>query len=218
MGADGIAQVDTTGLIVAAFDHRDSRNADPLIHTHCAVSNKVCVIGADGIPHWLALDGQPLHAAAVAASEFYNTRIEELLIERLALQFAEVAAKTRGDKRPVREIVVPPELQDKWAKLLDRWSSRSASIDRRVGELSKEFQAEHGREPTAAEAFELNQIANLETRQGKHEPRSFAEQRQTWGTEALEVFGRRDLAKLISDIGVGGPSLSRDDDPPKKSR
>ena len=49
MGADGIAQVDTTGLIAAAFDHRDSRAGDPNLHTHVAVSNKVQAIGADGI-------------------------------------------------------------------------------------------------------------------------------------------------------------------------
>ena len=41
MGADGIAQVNTTGLVAAAFDHRDSRAGDPNLHTHVAVSNKV---------------------------------------------------------------------------------------------------------------------------------------------------------------------------------
>ena len=41
MGADGIAQVNTSGLIAAAFDHRDSRAGDPNLHTHVAVSNKV---------------------------------------------------------------------------------------------------------------------------------------------------------------------------------
>ena len=41
-GTDGIAQVDTTGLIAAAFTHRDSRAGDPDPHTHVAVSNKVC--------------------------------------------------------------------------------------------------------------------------------------------------------------------------------
>ena len=82
MGANGVAQVDTTGLIAGAFDHRDSRAGDPNLHTHVAVSNKVQALGADGIPRWLALDGTPLHKAAVAASELYNTRIEALLIER----------------------------------------------------------------------------------------------------------------------------------------
>ena len=41
-GANGIAQVDATGLIAAAFTHRDSRAGDPDLHTHVAVSNKVC--------------------------------------------------------------------------------------------------------------------------------------------------------------------------------
>ena len=79
MGAHGVAQVNTTGLIAAAFDHRDCRAGDPNLHTHLVISNKVQVIGADGVPRWLALDGTPLHHATVAASELYNTRIEALL-------------------------------------------------------------------------------------------------------------------------------------------
>ena len=80
IGAHGVAQVNTTGLIAAAFDHRDSRAGDPNLHTHLVISNKVQAIGADGVPRWLALDGTPLHHATVAASELYNTRIEALLI------------------------------------------------------------------------------------------------------------------------------------------
>lgn len=102
MGAGGIAQVDTAGLIVAAFDHRDSRAGDPNLHTHAALSNKVHVIGPDGIGRWRALDGATLHRAAVAASEFYNTRIEALLVEKLRVRFTARGAK-RG-KRPIREI------------------------------------------------------------------------------------------------------------------
>ena len=58
MGTDGVAQVNTTGLIAAAFDHRDSRAGDPNLHTHVVISNKVQAIGPDGIPRWLALDGR----------------------------------------------------------------------------------------------------------------------------------------------------------------
>ena len=101
MGTDGIAQVNTTGLIAAAFDHRDSRAGDPNLHTHVAISNKVQAIGTDGIPHWLALDGEPLYKAKVSASEFYNTRIEALLIAKIGVRCAEVTAKP--GKRPVRE-------------------------------------------------------------------------------------------------------------------
>ncbi|WP_155725246.1 MobF family relaxase, partial [Mycobacterium avium] len=89
MGARGVAQVDTTGLIAAAFDHRDSRAGDPNLHTHLVISNKVQAIGADGIPRWLALDGTPLHHATVAASELYNTRLEAHAIAKLGVGFAE---------------------------------------------------------------------------------------------------------------------------------
>ncbi|MBN3459738.1 relaxase domain-containing protein [Mycobacterium sp. DSM 3803] len=193
MGANGIAQVDTTGFIAAAFDHRDSRAGDPNLHTHVAISNKVRVIGADGIPRWLALDGDPLHKATVAASELYNTRLEAHLMAALGVQFAETRAK--NDKRPVREIVGIP------TELLERWSARRTAIEHRVADLAKAFQAEHHREPTAVEMLALSQQATLDTRQAKHEPRSLGEQRQTWHTEAIEILGsHRKLTRLITEI------------------
>ena len=97
-GKAGIAQVDTNGLVAAAFDHPDSRTGDPNLHTHVAVSAKVQ--GLDGA--WRALDMRVLHAMAVAASETYNTAVEDELRTRLGVRFVERAAG-RG-KRPVREI------------------------------------------------------------------------------------------------------------------
>ena len=102
-GTNGVAQVDTMGLIAAAFTHRDSRAGDPDLHTHVAVSNKVATVDADGVARWLALDGQPLHRITVAASELYNTRLEAHLQQRLGVRFAETESAGRG-KRPVREI------------------------------------------------------------------------------------------------------------------
>ena len=64
-----------TGLVAAAFDHRESRSGDPDLHTHVAVANKVC--GADG--KWRSLDARVLHSLGVAASERYNTRFEDAL-------------------------------------------------------------------------------------------------------------------------------------------
>jgi conjugative relaxase-like TrwC/TraI family protein len=140
-GTNGVAQVDTTGFIAAAFTHRDSRAGDPDLHTHVAISNKVATIDANGVQRWLALDGQPLHRTTVAASELYNTRIEAHTAHRLAalglgVQFADVPAG-RG-KRPVREIVGMSN------ELLEHFSSRRAAIETRAAELSKQFQATHG--------------------------------------------------------------------------
>jgi conjugative relaxase-like TrwC/TraI family protein len=199
-GSGGVAQVDTEGLIAVAFTHRDSRAGDPDLHTHVAISNKVSHVDADGVRRWLALDGQPLHRVAVAASELYNTRLEAHMIDSLAVSFVE-QSRGRG-KRPVREIDgMSPEL-------MSRWSSRRAAITARTAELAKKFQADHGREPTNTEIIALAQQATLESREAKHEPRSLAEQRHVWRSQAVEVLGRDGLHRMLAGV-LTGPHRAR---------
>jgi conjugative relaxase-like TrwC/TraI family protein len=63
-GRGGVRQVDVTGLVAAAFTHRDSRAGDPDLHTHVALANKVQTL--DG--RWLSIDGRVLHGISIAAS------------------------------------------------------------------------------------------------------------------------------------------------------
>jgi conjugative relaxase-like TrwC/TraI family protein len=177
-GPQGIRQVNVRGLVATAFTHRDSRAGDPDLHTHVAVANKVQAL--DG--RWLSIDGRVLFKANVAASETYNTALEQHLRETLGVRFAE-RPRTDPTKRPIREIVgVDPRLNQ-------RWSTRRAHIETRRGELAIQFQHDHGRPPTPVEALHLAQQATLETRDAKHEPRSLAEQRTTWHDEAAAVLG-----------------------------
>jgi conjugative relaxase-like TrwC/TraI family protein len=193
MGAQGVAQLDVEGVIATAFTHRDSRAGDPDLHTHVAMANKVRARGHDGIYRWLALDGRPLFKGTVAASEFYNSRIEALSLQRAGLVMAERPAE-RG-KRPVREFVGVP------AELSEAFSSRRLMIKARYTELAKAFQASHGREPTTVEAIALHQRATLDTRTAKHEPRSQAEQLQQWRTQAIEILGSpQALSDMLADV------------------
>ena len=194
LGADGVAQVSTDGLIAAAFTHRDSRAGDPDLHTHVTIANKVRVTDPSGGSKWMALDGRPLYKAVVSASEVYNSRLEAYCEQQLGVVFSErPSLDTR--KRPVREIEgVSPEL-------MRRWSSRRAAIEARTAELAHQFQQDHGREPTSTEAFDLAQKATLETRDRKHEPRSYAEQRQAWHGEATAMLGgERQLTDMVRGV------------------
>ena len=195
-GTNGIAQVDTTGLIAAAFTHRDSRAGDPDLHTHVAVANKVCT--RDG--RWLSLDGRVLYRNKVAASEHYNTRLEALLIERVGVRFADRGDAADG-KREVREIVgLDPEL-------LSRWSSRRGDIEVELAVLARRFQTEHHRPPTVVERQELAQQATLSTREVKHEPRSEAEQRRTWSADASEILrGADQVDELVRRVTGHAPT------------
>ena len=201
IGAQGVAQVDTDGFIAAHFLHRDTRASDPGLHTHVAVSNKVRAQGTDGIWRWYALDGRPLYACTVAASELYNTRLEAYLGAELGMRFAS-RGHTPDGKREVREVVgVNPEL-------LELWSSRRAAIDAEYAVLAKKFQAEHGREPTTPESIALFQQANLSTRAAKHEPRSLAEQRQEWRAQAIGLLGDERALNAMLGRCLGGRARS----------
>jgi conjugative relaxase-like TrwC/TraI family protein len=127
-GPQGVRQVNVRGLVGAAFTHRDSRAGDPDLHTHVAVANKVQTL--DG--RWLSIDGRVLFKANVAASETYNTALEQHLRDSLGVRFAERPG-TDPAKRPIREIVgVDPRLNR-------RWSTRRTHINTRRGELAIQF-------------------------------------------------------------------------------
>src|SRR3954454_3707174 len=194
-GHHGVAQVEVRGLIAEAFTHRDSRAGDPDLHTHVAISNKVQTL--DG--RWLALDGRAIYRNNVPASERYNTRLEALLVDRLSVRFANRPGADPS-KRPVREIV---GIDGPLPRL---WSSRRRAIEVRRSALALQFQADHGRPPTAVEAMSLAQRANLETRQAKHEPRSHAEQRASWRAQAVATLGGEErLCAYLDGVLRGTP-------------
>ena len=194
-GPQGIRQVNVRGLVATAFTHRDSRAGDPDLHTHVAVANKVQTL--DG--RWLSIDGRVLFKANVAASETYNTALEQHLRDTLGVRFAERPG-TDPAKRPIREIVgVDPRLNQ-------RWSTRRAHIEARRGELAIQFQHDHGRPPTPVEALHLAQQATLETRDAKHEPRSLAEQRTTWLNEAAAVLGGLSAVASMVQTALAPPA------------
>jgi conjugative relaxase-like TrwC/TraI family protein len=196
-GPQGIRQVNVRGLVAAAFTHRDSRAGDPDLHTHVAVANKVQTL--DG--RWLSIDGRVLFKANVAASETYNTALEQHLHEALGVRFAERPG-TDPAKRPIREIVgVDPRLNR-------RWSTRRAHIEARRGELAVQFQDDHGRPPTPVEALHLAQQATLETRDAKHEPRSLTEQRTTWHSEAAAVLDGPEAVASTVQTALAPPTES----------
>jgi conjugative relaxase-like TrwC/TraI family protein len=196
LGDKGQAQIETRGFLAAAFDHRDSRAGDPDLHTHLAISNKVRAgeDHPDGQPRWLSLDARALHAAAVAASERYNTRFEDALTRRLGVEFTERADTVRRDKRPVREIAGVPDV------LTRHFSRRRAAIEDRYRELAGDYRTAHGHEPPREAQLKLAQQATLETRDTKTAATSLADKISGWRKEAATVIGQRSLGDLEAAV------------------
>ncbi|WP_285100703.1 MobF family relaxase [Promicromonospora sp. MEB111] len=197
-GAGGVRQIDTHGLVAVAFDHLDSRAGDPDLHTHVAVSNKVR--GVDG--GWRALDGRVLHHLAVAASERYNTRVEQLLVDRLGVVFH---TETRGrGKQGVREIAGIPKA------LRDVFSRRRAAIEESYETLRAQYRAKHGHEPGTKTAFGLTQQANLDTRQAKDTPVGLRDRLPQWAGIVARVLGSADgVARMLTSALHPRPGMDR---------
>jgi conjugative relaxase-like TrwC/TraI family protein len=210
IGDTGEAQIDTRGFIAAAFDHRDSRAGDPDLHTHLAISNKVRAVRdyPDGRPRWLSLDARVIHAAAVAASERYNTRVEDALTRRLGVEFVERADSRRSDKRSIREIAGVPD------ELIRHFSRRRAAIEEQYRELAADYRRRHGHEPPREAQLRLAQQATLQTREAKAHGTSLADKISGWRAEAATIIGAISLKRLEGTCRNRCPQITAPGDVP----
>jgi hypothetical protein len=107
------------GVLAVGFDHRTSREGDPLLHTHLVIANRVQ--GPDG--RWTALDGRDLYRHRLAADAIYRATYQRELVRTLGVEWT--AADTYGNR----------ELQGMPEALVRGFSKRTGQIDQAVQEL-----------------------------------------------------------------------------------
>ena len=202
-GAGGLAQLNTGGIAATLFEHWDSRSGDPHLHTHVPVSTKVQ--SPDG--KWTSLDGRTLLAASVTLSEFYNSRVRDLMREQGA-NFSQRPQHGIDLKRPVWELDgVPPEL-------LDGFSQRSAAVERERARGIVAHRREHGREPTSKELLEIGRRAQYATRHAKQPAQSLSQHLARWREQAVEIIGTGSVTRLGQRVFGASPDTRMDIDLP----
>ena len=82
-GHGGVQHVSGQGLLAVGFDHRTSREGDPLLHTHLVIANRVQ--GPDG--RWTALDGRDLYRHRLAADAIYRATYQRELVRTLGVEW-----------------------------------------------------------------------------------------------------------------------------------
>ena len=176
IGTNGVAQVDARGVIAAAFDHWDSRENDPNLHTHVVVANRVQ--GPDG--KWRTLDSRAMHRAAVAMSERYDGVLADHITARLGLGWE---YRERGPGRnPAYGLAAVPR------ELVEDFSRRSKAIDAETDRLIDAYARAHGRRPDPVTVLQLRQQATLATRDAKV-VHSLEELTEQWHARAADVLG-----------------------------
>ena len=91
-GHGGVQHVSGQGLLAVGFDHRTSREADPLLHTHLVIANRIQ--GLDG--RWTALDGRDLYRHRLAADAIYRATYQRELVRTPGVEWT--AADIHGNR------------------------------------------------------------------------------------------------------------------------
>ena len=97
-GHAGVQHVSGQGLLAVGFDHRTSREGDPLLHTHLVVANRVQ--GPDG--RWTALDGRDLYRHRLAADAIYRATYQRELVRTLGVEWTAADRHGTGTSRGSR--------------------------------------------------------------------------------------------------------------------
>lgn len=190
-GSGGIAQIDTRGLIGAAFDHWDTRSGDPQLHTHVVVANRVQ--GPDRA--WRTLDGRVLYRAAVAMSEVHNVFLADNLTRRLGINWE---LRERGSQRnPAFEVTGIPD------ELIAEFSARTEQIEANLSTLL-DGRADQIHPPSRREMYVLRQQATLMNRPAKHAAKPLADLMAHWSKRAELAIGRDALASIESTLQQAG--------------
>ncbi|WP_235884300.1 MobF family relaxase [Saccharopolyspora elongata] len=201
-GREGEAQVDVTGVTGAIFEHWDSRAGDPHLHSHVPVSAKVKRAN-DG--KWTSLDGRTIYAAAVAVSEFYNSRYRDLLRQQGAT-FVLRPAEGIDLTRPVWQLEGMPD------ELITAWSQRAQQVEAERARGIVEFRHRNGREPDPKELLEISRRAQYGTRRAKGPPRSLAEHQSRWQAFADSIIGKQAREALVGRILHGRAQSAKEVD------
>lgn len=179
IGSQGVAQVETRGIIAAAFDHYESRAGDPQLHTHVVIANRVQT--RDG--RWRTLDSHgALFPAVVALSETYDVFLADHLTRTLGVAW-EARGTPRKEKNQRWELAGVPE------DLIAEFSQRAGAIHDDAERRIDAWTTEHGHRPDDTTILRLRQQATIDTRPDK-QLHSLHELTQAWRDRAARLIGR----------------------------
>ncbi|NKX94274.1 relaxase domain-containing protein [Sanguibacter hominis ATCC BAA-789] len=185
-GRNGVASVGVRGMIAGRFNHWESREGDPHLHTHVVVSNRV-QRASDG--KWLSVDSRGLHRSAVAVSELHQNLLLDELHRSLGMTFAE--------RTDVQSNASVHDVTGVDPTLISTFSVRDQQIKAAQKKAVDDWTAKHGKKPTGRELARIHQDVWRATRKAKAtDPAALPVLRTRWRRQA-EAAGV-DVAQVLA--------------------
>src|SRR5690625_807644 len=222
-GKAGVAHVPVKGIIASMFDHWDSREGDPQLHTHVVVANRVQRLLDN---EWVTLDSYTLHRHVVAISETYNSVLFDHLQNQITA-LPQAVANGDPDHAMIRDLVeaatndstvsedvsnsgMSVELAGVPEDLIREFSQRSILIEQRTDELIEQYINDYGHRPSQGVLLQLRQEATLDTRSAKTDiNESLAEKMSAWRDRSLAA-GHEPATVIANATGHESAVISAD--------
>ncbi|SDI57541.1 conjugative relaxase domain-containing protein, TrwC/TraI family, partial [Sinosporangium album] len=137
--------------VVAQFRQHTNREGEPQLHVHQAVLNRqLCEDG-----RWRSLDSRAIHRVRAAAAAVGERVMEERLTRTLGVEWR---ARPDGHGREVVGVT---------AEQIAAFSSRRVQVTADLEQRIADYEAAHGRKPSARTIFKLAQDATKATKAAK---------------------------------------------------
>lgn len=207
-GTDGVMQQQVRGITAALFDHWDSREGDPQLHTHMLVSNRVQ--GEEG--RWRTIDSRwSLFPAVATASEYYDSVLMDELSQRFGVDWSTqevlenpakyqewLTSEQRADTPAARHQFaidngkrsgsVSWQIASIPHSLNQEFSTRSKKINAETDRQVAEYVRRYGKRPSNEQIIGFRQTATLSTRTEK-KGISLRALTDSWRTRATKHVG-----------------------------
>lgn len=221
-GTDGVAQELTGGIVAAGFDHWETREGDPQLHTHLLIANRVQ--GADG--KWRTIDSRhALSPSIVTLSEQYDSDLMDQLSLRFGVNWTEQSIS--ADPKRYQAWLRQEELTDtqstrarfamavagvdrknhKWQleevpqELIEKFSTRAVQVRQGKDALIAAYVATHGRTPAPHTVLRMRAAAAVRTRKAK-QAHTLKGLTKTWRTDAAPIVG--DTFRFAARVRAAG--------------
>jgi conjugative relaxase-like TrwC/TraI family protein len=187
-----VVTVDAEGIMVGVFRQHTSRAADPQLHTHLVIANRV----RSPDRRWLALDARTIKHDQRTLSALYHAGLRAELTRRLGVRW----------EVPEHGIT---EVADVAEGVRIEFSRRSGDVQRRTDEKLDRFADAMGREPTPRERWRLEREAVVDSRPAK--PRALdADVLHGRWAEQTDALGLDPAVVVRAAVGHVPPGLGID--------
>jgi AAA domain/TrwC relaxase len=195
VNGEDTVRFEPAGLVVSSWLQGTSRDGDPQDHIH----NQIARMSRTDDGRWRAVDTAGVRAQLGAVRATFGAHLRGELSRRFGVEWV---ARKDGDGFEIKGIS---------RAQIERYSTRTQTIDSATAQLAQKWEREHGRAPDRRQLLYIRQEATMATREGKEDgapdwDKLLGQAEAKW--EAADGTRLRDVAGKVSNLR--GPDVARE--------